>query len=383
MTKQFLMGMYDRHKSVKKISVELNIPYSTLTHIFRGYSINIDCNKNVLCNKEWLIEQYITLDKSCSVIAKEINSTPSTVKKYLLKHDIKFKETNERFVGSKEVYDLLNNKEWMITQYEEHHNCSTIAQIIGSSHNTVAKYLKSYGVKIRKENIFAKDEYVIISENELKDLYINQNLSQTQISIIKNCSRKNVIYYLKKYKIKISPPSQTKKMVELMVYLNDKNWMFEQYKTLGKSCVQIGKEMGLNDETISKYLKSHGIAVDNTYQRSHFEDKLIEFCESIYQGEIIANHKIDLRKEIDIFFPSLNKGIDFYGDLFHANPRLYEPDDYIKKLDMTAQEKWERDSKKEILCKKLKIRRLIIWEYDFQLRLSETKEAIKSFLEIF
>jgi hypothetical protein len=38
--------------------------------------------------------------------------------------------------------------------------------------------------------------------------------------------------------------------------------------------------------------------------------------------------------------------IEYNGDLFHANPRIYEPTEYIDIIKMTASEKWKKIEQK-------------------------------------
>lgn len=86
-------------------------------------------------------------------------------------------------------------------------------------------------------------------------------------------------------------------------------------------------------------------------------------------GIIIKNFFVYENKRLFYYdFKYKNKIIEFNGDLFHANPNIYEenqcPNPYKKLL--TAKTIWENDSLKINTIKKLGYEVLIIWETDYK-----------------
>ena len=73
--------------------------------------------KNKLNDKEWLYDQYITKKKGTVQLGKELDCSWSTVLNYIKKHDITIRTTSEANGISKEVLDKLNDKEWLYDQY--------------------------------------------------------------------------------------------------------------------------------------------------------------------------------------------------------------------------------------------------------------------------
>ena len=70
---------------------------------------------------------------------------------------------------------------------------------------------------------------------------------------------------------------------------------------------------------------------------------------------------------IDFYIKELNFGIEFQGDLWHANPQRYNEDDIPIKFDknmMTAKQIWERDRVKQEFLKTKLSKLIIIWESD-------------------
>lgn len=70
---------------------------------------------------------------------------------------------------------------------------------------------------------------------------------------------------------------------------------------------------------------------------------------------------------LDCYVEELNLGIEFHGDFFHLNPRLYNAD-YFTSWGYTAQEKWDRDKVRinDVRDCITGIEVHIVWEYDWK-----------------
>ena len=101
--------------------------------------------------------------------------------------------------------------------------------------------------------------------------------------------------------------------------------------------------------------------------RSKSEQELGEFIKSIYNGEIVFNCRTILKDyhELDIYIPSRKLAIEFNGDYWHMNPRLYDESYYNSQSQCTAKEKWEYDKLKREECQSLGIKLIVVWEYDW------------------
>lgn len=94
--------------------------------------------------------------------------------------------------------------------------------------------------------------------------------------------------------------------------------------------------------------------------------QLKNFISEIYKGNIIYNDKNILNgKEIDIYLPELKLGFEFDGTYWHADPRFYKPEDLIEHKKVTAEEIWNRDKEKDLICKNLGITLIRVKEYDW------------------
>jgi hypothetical protein len=72
--------------------------------------------------------------------------------------------------------------------------------------------------------------------------------------------------------------------------------------------------------------------------------------------------------------------IEYYGDIWHANPKLYELDEYIHLIRKTASEKWESDYQRNIKLKNLGYKVIIIWESEWQYCRNMVMDKIKPYL---
>jgi len=74
---------------------------------------------------------------------------------------------------------------------------------------------------------------------------------------------------------------------------------------------------------------------------------LYEKVKQEYPDAILEHYLRDVGASVDIFIPSINKIIEYYGDYWHCNPKYYEKDYYNKSTKMTASELWDRDRERE------------------------------------
>lgn len=97
--------------------------------------------------------------------------------------------------------------------------------------------------------------------------------------------------------------------------------------------------------------------------------------------EVIFNSRKYLNgQELDMYFPSLNKAIEFNGDYWHCNYNFYDKNYYHKHKGLYASELWVKDHKKKVDCKKFGIELLVIWEHNWKNYIDDTKVMIDRFL---
>lgn len=147
----------------------------------------------LLSDKNWLAEQHLTEKRSMLSLANELRVNDSTIKNALIKAGITPQIYNSPL--SKETYDLLTSKEWMYDQHVvQQKSCSQIAYELNVDPYTVQRRMSWVGVEMQQLNRsfgenqvanFAKsicDEVVcntrkIINPKELDIYFPNLNIA--------------------------------------------------------------------------------------------------------------------------------------------------------------------------------------------------------------
>lgn len=81
--------------------------------------------------------------------------------------------------------------------------------------------------------------------------------------------------------------------------------------------------------------------------------------------ESIQSYKVET-KICDIYVPSLNLIIEYFGDYWHCNPKIYKSNYYNIKKGKYAYELWEYDKNKLELIKNNGYNLEVIWEQDLK-----------------
>jgi G:T-mismatch repair DNA endonuclease (very short patch repair protein) len=73
-----------------------------------------------------------------------------------------------------------------------------------------------------------------------------------------------------------------------------------------------------------------------------------------------------LQKTYIYDFKFKNKIIEFHGDYFHANPKIYDANYYNTKKGIFAEQIWEKDSQKIEYAEKVGYVILVVWQKDYK-----------------
>lgn len=107
--------------------------------------------------------------------------------------------------------------------------------------------------------------------------------------------------------------------------LSNREWLEEQYKT--KTIQQIGNEVGVTYEIVSKFIKRFDLKTSKTKKFSKQELELSEFIRHLGISDIERNvKKLLVAREVDIFIPSLNLAFEFCGSYWHSDSNKLVPD---------------------------------------------------------
>jgi len=145
--------------------------------------------------------------------------------------------------------------------------------------------------------------------------------------------------------------------------------------TLEKCIKKYGELEGLKkfSERQQKWLKSlknnFNINGDGRSVQSQFAKNIIKICCKNLNIKIPKKEKYIYNKKLNCAyafdFTYNNKVIEFQGDYWHCNPKLYDKDFYNKVKQQTAQEIWNYDKIKKECAEYYGYKVLYIWEYDY------------------
>lgn len=105
----------------------------------------------------------------------------------------------------------------------------------------------------------------------------------------------------------------------------------------------------------------------------------------------LKNHELEVFTEVDGMKKMFKtdyflkgKVIEFNGDLWHANPNFYGPEDSMKAFDgkeSKAKDIWERDATRRRALEKLGFQVLVVWENDYMLDANSIVKQCIDFLK--
>lgn len=102
--------------------------------------------------------------------------------------------------------------------------------------------------------------------------------------------------------------------------------------------------------------------LSNGKRISNGQRKLYETLLQTYPDVILEHYLEDVDKSVDIFIPSQNKIIEYFGDYWHCNPKKYDSEYYHKNCKLTAKDIWKRDSERIELFENNGYNVQIVWE---------------------
>jgi G:T-mismatch repair DNA endonuclease (very short patch repair protein) len=115
---------------------------------------------------------------------------------------------------------------------------------------------------------------------------------------------------------------------------------------------------------IDKYGK---VKADELWKRKYKTVRVSKSSKIV--GEILTHLNIEYETEknifgkfVDYYLPDYNMVIEFYGDYWHSNPKIYESDYYVKQISMTSKEIWIKDSERLGIIKNGVDSIIVIWE---------------------
>ncbi|MGI0075846.1 MAG: DUF7487 domain-containing protein [Nitrosopumilaceae archaeon] len=163
-----------------------------------------------------------------------------------------------------------------------------------------------------------------------------------------------------------------KHMINVLPLLEAYDWLYNEYVNKKKTALQIAEDLGVNGTTIGVYLKNHDIII----RWYGFSYKCIMWLESIMKEQNIfiqhaqngGEYRIPgTRLRVDGYCEETNTVYEFYGDLFHGNPEIFESHVQCNPFsDLPAGKLFQKTIEREKIIKKLSYNIIIKWENTFK-----------------
>lgn len=148
--------------------------------------------------------------------------------------------------------------------------------------------------------------------------------------------------------------------------LNNYEWLYNEYETLGKSASRIAEELQVFYGTVIDYLQKFNFKIRRNYNESLGEIEVRKFVNELGIVGIKDNDQIK-PKELDIYIPERDLAIEFNGILWHSSFGG------VTKFD---------HSKKYQLCKEKGIQLLQVFDDEWREKKDIWKSIIKNKLKI-
>lgn len=282
--------------------------------------------------------------------------------------------------------DIKTEKK-IISEYKKGKSSLEIVKIVGLSKPTILKVLNKHNLVRKRDRCSTLDikkddgKYYVTRKCPNCGKYIRTTSKDKVIacrnhfnklkgtSLCKPCSLKlqvgkgNPFFGKKHTKESLDKMSKSK----TGQYSGDKNHMKqEKYRKMSRDLMRSNWDNGILDrKEISEQMKE-------THRRGKIKSVITSKKEKEIIKEIrqlgykpIHSYRVD-SKICDVYIPSLNLIIEYFGDYWHCNPKKYESDFFNKKKGKFAWELWDYDKKKIDLIKSYGYNLEVVWEEDLK-----------------
>ena len=219
-TKEWLIEQYVvLNRPRKEIAAECGLSEAGLKSLLAEFKIFKDkftIDKNEL---EDLVNQKLSVEE----IVQKLNCSQTSVYRYLRKYNLKILADTKIY----EQYDASNDEE-ICRMYNDGKSSTEIAKRFGLTHNTILHHLDRCGIKRRNWSesqwVYNQKEFPDDLKNKdlVYDLYINQRLSKKDLGEKYNCDPGVIDRILKEFNIPVRDNSESK--IGLSIGENHPNW---------------------------------------------------------------------------------------------------------------------------------------------------------------
>ena len=283
--------------------------------------------------------------------------------------------------------DIKTEKK-IISEYKKGKSSLEIVKIVGLSKPTILKVLNKHNLVRKRDRCSTLDikkdgekYYVtrkcpkcnkdIKTTSKDKVIACRNHFNKLEgTSLCKPCSLKLQVGEGNPFFGKKHTKESLKKMSKSKTgqYTGDQNHMKqEKYRQMSRNIMRSNWDNGILDrKVISEQMKqTQRSGKIKSVITSKREKEIVKEIKQLGYNPI---HSYRVNSKIcDVYIPSLNLIIEYFGDYWHCNPKKYESDFFNKKKGKFAWELWDYDKKKIDLIKSYGYNLEVVWEGDLKL----------------
>lgn len=287
--------------------------------------------KNIQIDRDVLYDLYITQNNSAIEVAKILNVSRNTILRSLCKNQIKkdkdavklqMEKTNLKKYGVKNVAQANEIKEKIRQTNLEKYGVENPLQSEKIRRKVEKTILEKYGVEhpLQSKEIYAKVKKTTLEKYGVENSFQSDEIKEKikKVSLEKyGVEHPFQFDQIKKKKIINNFPNVIK-------YFADKetteDFLKKNYNEK-TTVIQLSKDTGVSIAVVGRYIHKYGLEdyIEYDCKVSQPEKDIVEYLTSKGITNIVQSDRDILDgKEIDIFLPDYNVGIEFNGDYWHS-----------------------------------------------------------------
>ena len=229
----------------------------SLTMVFRAMkSHGIELSNTIfrhhpkLSDEKWVYEKYIIDEKSASEIAASIGCELTLVYRSLETHNIKKRTLSEAQLCKHHIPELLN-KEWVYQKYcIEGMTQKEISNLLGCDQLKIRSAMERFGIKCRPKIRHPE----LHDEKWLYEKYVVDGLNASEIANLLGCTDSAVRSAMQRHDIKIRAWSDKRPH-----QLNNYTWLKQKYIDEQQSATQIAVLLDCNPTAVTMALDRNDV----------------------------------------------------------------------------------------------------------------------------
>lgn len=201
-------------------------------------------------DEDTMRELYLDEQLSTYDIASELDCSPSTVRKWLQRHGIELRQNAGGPSGVSELHDENTLRELYV---DDELSSTQIATRLGCDGSTVRKWLAKHDIE-RRSAAGGNTVGQLHNPDWLEHQYVNGDKTIGEIATNLDCARSTVKKWLDRHDIAVDERKNT-----TVDKLHDEDWLYDYYIMMGKTQAEIADKLDCSTDTVAKWVQRHGL----------------------------------------------------------------------------------------------------------------------------